>query len=124
MEGRMRTPSEIRELLEHCFGGGQCHRFSPFAGYPVATDGVSALAEAAGCYWLLDAIGSYQGRRGKLDPRFQKWILEVDLESKEAVLTGTDEGRTIRQRIEYTDFPLEKIELWLIYGVVMLPSEY
>ena len=40
-------------------------------------------------------------------------------------LTATDRnGNTIaRQQIEYSDFPLKEIKLYLIDGVLLLPSE-
>ena len=36
----------------------------------------------------------------------------------------SDQPVLVRQEIEYSDFPLDKIELWLIDGVLLLKSEY
>jgi hypothetical protein len=89
------------------------------------------LAQAASAYWLTDAIGSYLlDERAKQEP-FQVWRLAVDTQSCSGVLTMTDGNGSepiITQEIDYTDFPLEQIDLWLVadgqYWVLMLPTEY
>jgi hypothetical protein len=89
------------------------------------TDGVKYLAETAGAFWLVDAIASWQIERKE---HFQLWELHVNRdETPMAVLTmreDCDQPELIRQEISYTDFPLEKIKLYLIDGVLLLPSEY
>lgn len=88
------------------------------------TDGVRFLAQEVECYWLLDAIGSYQYKVKNIP--FQIWTLKVN-EDKTAVLEmKEDSGQPviIRQEIQYTDFPLEGIELYFIDGVLLLTSEY
>lgn len=85
------------------------------------TEGVKYLADKGECHWLLDAIFSFH----RTDP-FQVWTLEVN-EDRSAVLTmREDSGEPIRvkQEIPFTDFPMPKISLWLINGVLILPSEY
>lgn len=88
------------------------------------TDGVKYLAEKGEAYWLLDAIGSYQPKVRNIP--FQLWTLKVK-EDKSAVLEmREDSGQPvkIRQEIPFTDFPLEEIKLYLIDGILLLPSEY
>jgi len=120
----MKNRADILNILAHATGTTQYHRFSPIEGYPVATDGVNALAQAAECYWLLDAIGSHQSNR-RLDPDFQVWQLLVNQEDSNAVLSGyNDDILIVEQQIMFTDFPLDKIKLWLVGGVIMLPTEY
>jgi len=111
------------EIISHATGTEAYHRFSPFPFFPVATDGVIAVAEAAGCYWFLDIIGSYQLDK-QLDPHFQVWKLVVNHEDSTAVASGYN-GTTliITQEIPYTDFPLDKLELYVMDGIVLLPSE-
>jgi hypothetical protein len=91
------------------------------------TDGVKHLAEKAGAFWLIDLVASHQTARLKQE-EFQIWILAVDRDkSPMAVATcQADKGRPplIRQEIEYTDFPLPSIKLWLVHCVLMLPNEY
>ena len=88
------------------------------------TDGVKYLSGKAECYWLLDAIGSYQYKFKRVP--FQVWILKVNAD-KTAVLEmkeDTNQPLLVRQEIPYTDFPLTEIKLYLIDGVLILPSEY
>jgi hypothetical protein len=99
-----------------------------------ATDGIEYLAKNAGAFWLIDAIVSHQ-KEARKDPRLQEiqfWTLKTDISKKTAVLTcERDEGDVaITQKIEYTDFPLEEIKIWIEPGyagepiyVMMLPSE-
>jgi len=89
------------------------------------TDGVQYMAEKAQAHWLLDAVFSYQHEKHVKNVPFQVWHLEVTGSS--AVLTmreDSDQPELVRQEIGYTDFPLDKIDLWLISGVLILPSEY
>ena len=120
----MKINEAILEILNHATGTESYHRYSPIPGFPVITDGVFMLAEAAGCYWLLDVIGSYQSNR-KLDQSFQIWKLIVDTVNKSAVVQGyNDTTLVVTQEIPYTDFPLEELKLYLMDGVILLPSEY
>ena len=88
----------------------------------VYTDGVQYLAEQVGAYWLIDAIFSYRRRES-----FQIWTLKKNADDNGAVLTmqeDTGEPIKVRQKIPYTDFPLDQISLYLIDGVLLLTSEY
>jgi len=96
------------------------------------TDGVKYLADEAGAYWLLDIIASYQSKPSIRKEPFQVWQLKLSPDNAatgkhQAVVTmKTDSDRPllVKQEIEYTDFPLDSIDLWLINGVILLPSEY
>lgn len=120
----MKSIREILDIINHSTGTESYHKFSPILGFPVITDGVLALAEAAGCYWLFDIIGSYQSNR-KLDKAFQVWSLNVNTENNSAVVRGyNDTTLIVTQKIPYTDFPPGAVKLYLIDGVILLPSEY
>lgn len=120
----MKTKEAILEILNHATGTESYHRCSPIPGFPVITDGVFMLAEAASCYWLLDIIGSYQSNR-KLDKSFQVWKLTVNTENESAVVQGNNDTTLIvTQEIPYTDFPLEELTLYLMDGVILLPAEH
>jgi len=92
---------------------------------------VMFMAKAAGAYWLIDAIASYQCETRVFAEAFQVWTLKVDPVARSGVLTMTD-GNTpepiVTQSLDYTDFPLEAFTLWLVddnrHQVLMLPSEY
>jgi len=113
------------------FTGTECY-YAYLAGLKL-TDGVKYLAEVAGAYWLLDVIASYQIGNAKIrrEP-FQVWELKLSPDNAttgkhEAVVTmktDTDHPLLVKQQIEYTDFPLDSITLYLIDGVILLTSEY
>ncbi len=99
----------------------------------VFTDGVNQLRQDADAFWLIDAIASYERKEV-----FQVWELIVNAD-KSAVLTMKEDSNTpvlVKQEIPYTDFPLEKIRLfvqdggygtaenWVSCSVLMLTSEY
>ncbi len=102
------------------------------------TDGVKFLAEMAECYWLLDAIASWQispkVRGDKMLGEIQFWTLEVKENHSAKLMCERDKNDVaVTQKIGYTDFPLPKIKLYLqamsfykpgVGGVLMLPSEY
>lgn len=89
------------------------------------TDGVKYLAEKGGAFWLIDAIASYQDNFKKI--HFQVWELTVNQTAHTGILTmkeDTNKPILVEQVLEFTDFPLSKVALWLIDGILILPSEY
>lgn len=104
----------------------------------IYTDGVQYLAEAAGAYWLIDIVASYVGSNQwrtalRQDERFEGmsfWTLTVkDRSGKVSARVDSDCPALIVQKIEYTDFPLDEISLYLCQAdeqlwTLMLPSEY
>jgi len=101
----------------------------PTLGY-LYTDGVRYLAEQCEAYWLLDAIWSYQKTKLFLKDEalksMQFWKLKVDLEKCKGVLIcERDEGDiVITQKLDYTDFPLKEIQIYVQNNTLLLPSEY
>ena len=103
------------------------------------TDGVKALAELAGAYWLLDVVASYvpQMRTDEEIWSFSLWKITLTsdgpgpdcaehTESSSATITcqaDTDAPIFIEQEIPYTDFP-ESFSWYVCEGVMMLKSEY
>jgi hypothetical protein len=92
------------------------------------TDGFRFLAETAGAYWLIDLVASHQlaiARKG--DSAFQVWRLKKNGRGAtiDAWTDTPDKSQLLaRQVIEYTDFPLDLFEWFVIDGVMMLKSEY
>lgn len=120
----MSKAKEVQDIINHATGTTHYYRFSSLPNFPVITDGVLAVAESAGCFWLLDVIGSYQ-HNPRLDKEFQVWKLEVNRDDNSGVVHGyNDTALIITQDIPYTDFPLDKITLYLIDRIILLPSEY
>lgn len=91
------------------------------------TDGTKYLADTAGAYWLMDAVVSHLDEIGTQD-----WFVLIRLlvENGGAVMVYEDGNghEHARQAIEYTDFPLDSIQLYACWDgehwVIMLPSEY
>jgi len=120
----MRSAQEALDIINQATGTTCYHRFSPLPWFPVITDGVLALAETVGCFWLLDIIGSYQSNHD-LDREFQVWTLMVCTEDHSAVVRGyNDTTLIVEQQVPFTDFPLGELKLYLIDGIILLPSEY
>lgn len=114
----------LESELAHFYGSTELYRHGFFK--MLYTQGVQHLAERAQCYWLLDAVASWQIKpKIKREP-FQIWTLTVN-QKKEAILTcvrDTGAKPLASQRIEYTDFPLPEMKLYLCDGTLMLPGEY
>lgn len=104
----------------------------------IYTPGIKHLAERAGAYWLIDVVASYVGTSvmqkaiaddGRL-AALQFWRLDVCGDHTAIVTCRADSGLkpVITQVIEYTDFPLAYIDLWLGYDgsvwTLYLPSEH
>lgn len=118
----MTKKEELLCLLDQFTGtsGYYKHNIGRF----IYTDGVKHLADKAAAYWLLDAIGSYQTGNIRAMP-FQVWRLEAkDMKGVLTMVEDSGQPEVVRQEIEYTDFPLEEIELWMIDMTLILPSEY
>jgi hypothetical protein len=114
------THSDLRQFTgtDHWYRHGLMPKMS-------FTDGVKYVAETGGAYWLIDKVATNQ-----LEPRiraeeFQCWKLVVD-DKQAAVLTADDGNGNVlhTEKIEWTDFPLDQIELWVEGDVILLPSEH
>lgn len=120
---------------------GTSNYYPHWTGKVVFTDGVKYLADKAEAYWLIDAIASYQndekitGDNMLRDMQFWKLIVNG---SKGLLTCVQDKGYkpAITQNIEFTDFPLDEVEIWVERGgfptnnggwvdamVLMLPGE-
>lgn len=117
----MKTKEEILNTLP-CFTGTEHYYKHPFG--IKFTDGVKYLADECQCYWLLDIVASYQFDTN-VKNEFQVFKLRVN-EDKTALIEISDGNHNVlaTQDLEFTDFPLERIELWCIDNVCILPSEY
>ena len=97
----------------------------------LVTEGVVFLAKAAGAHWLTDVIASYIHDARASQEEFQVWRLVVDANTSTGVITMTDgdsDEAIVTQRLDYTDFPLSEITVWLVREgarwIMLLPSEY
>ena len=85
------------------------------------------LREECNAYWLFDQILKAQSIPKVKAASFQKWLfsqVKGDLSWK-LTCTNTDDNRVIwSKKLEFFDSPLQRIEIWLIDKVALLPSEY
>ena len=120
-------PAELQSALDGFCGSDQWYKH--WTGRATYTDGVKYLADEAGAYWLIDLVVSWQIHAKVRREPFQVWTLKVNEEDRSAVAecwndTPGKSKRLARQKIEYTDFPLDEIRLFFCDGVLLLPSEY
>jgi len=119
----MKTPEQIREEMNQFIGTTSYYRHPLFG--IIYTDGIKFLAEQCQCYWLIDAVASWQTNKKVKEQEFQVYKLKVN-EDRSAVLNIEDGNYNIiaTQNFEFTDFPLEEIDLWFANNVLYLPSEH
>ena len=108
------------ELLQFT---GTTRWFKHLSGYHY-TDGVQYVAEEGRAYWLVDKILLTTRYKTKLQ-EFGVWKLNVH-EDRSATLVCEDGNynKLYEEKIKWTDFPLNTIELWFENGVLILPSEH
>jgi hypothetical protein len=118
-------PKLTAEALHQFTGTDQWYRHGLMRNV-LYTDGVLYLAETGGAHWLVDEIATTQLVRTVAAEPFQHWTLRVTAADRSGVLTCDDgNGNTVYTKaIEWTDFPLDEVELYFTGGVIMLPSEY
>jgi hypothetical protein len=91
------------------------------------TEGCKYVRDACNSYWLFDAILSYQCDKVLKGVNFQIWELKrlkIDLSWQLSCKEDTNIKPLIRQSIEFSDFPIDYIKIWVIDKVAILPSEY
>jgi uncharacterized Ntn-hydrolase superfamily protein len=114
---------DLNDEFEGFTGTSQYYRH--FTNLLVFTDGVKAMADRYGAYWLIDVVASYQTRPAVREKPFQIW--EITSRDRKAVVTmKEDDGEPslVMQKIGFTDFPEGILKMYLTDGVLLLPSEY
>ena len=120
------TKEEFIRVLHGFHGTEEYHRHSLPNGLSLQlTDGCEFVRENAGegAYWLFDIILSWQYKLHQQP--FQVWQLR-QLENSSWTIRCTDGNNNVlaTQDIPYSDFPIDSIDIWLVDGVCLLPSEY
>ena len=92
--------------------------------FPVlATDGVLYLAKKGGAFWLVDDISAiYTKKKNK----YPFMVIKAISQDNKATVKYTDGNykKIFTQEYNYTDLPEGEYKLYLVDGVLMLPSEY
>jgi hypothetical protein len=136
MEGKIMTPAEIKATLRQYSGTEHYYAHFTGGGKLVYTDGVKAMAEMCGAYWLIDEIMLSQREKSVIDYNnrdgLQFWILKHSADHEETghwSLTMEDGNDNVifSKIIGFSDFPLDEITLFFggnTCGVLYLPSEH
>lgn len=126
------TETDLRQFT------GDLERFRhPFVRCVIYTPGVKFVAEHGGAYWLIDELafaitGGEVVRAGRSDSRVLEmhfWTLTVNDQVGELTARAdSDVEPFFVKGIDYTDFPLDKIDIWAAfddeYWTLYLPSEH
>jgi hypothetical protein len=91
------------------------------------TEGCKYVRDQCNAYWLFDSLLIYQNHKALRDINFQVWEfrrLKKDLSWVLICRQDSDKKPIITQFIEFSDFPLDSIKIWVIDKVALLPSEY
>jgi hypothetical protein len=119
---------DISNELKEFHGTSEYHKhLIPGKSPIILTDGCKYVRDECKAYWLFDAILSYQCDKILRDIKFQVWELKrlkVDLSWQLTCREDTGKKPLIRQSIEFSDFPLDYIKIWVIDKIALLPSEY
>ena len=111
----MKTASEIQSALNQFCGTENWYKWSVLFPNVVLTEGAKYLADVADCYWLMDAIASYQPecKKDEMLRDFQVWTLKVNPDKTATLICERDRGNVaFKQELEYTDFPLKEIKMY------------
>ena len=102
------------------------HEYRTFTGNQVElTEGIKYLCDIAACYWLLDHLLSLQLMQDVQKEQFQVLKLKSTGDcSFHLQLTNGDNKLLHQEVIPFSDFPLKEVTIWMIDGVIFLPSEY
>ena len=122
----MLTKQEILDTLPNFYGTDGYTRWSPIFRNFLLTDGAKFIAEECGAYWLVDLFASHLP--SYKDEGFAVIYLKVKGGKATAQIEDGNGKVLKKQKIEYTDFPLDQIVLYCCpqddLFVIMLPSEW
>jgi hypothetical protein len=91
------------------------------------SDACRFLLEHCDSSFLFDSIIKAQELKILRGVKFQVWTLQQRRNDLSWLLTCSSEWDMkplITQSIPFSDFPLQKINIWVINNVALLPSEY
>ncbi len=119
---------DVKTELEQFIGTSAYHKHLFPGKSPIAlTDGCRYVRDELQANWLFDTILIYQDDPKLKKVNFQIWELQQLKKDLTWLLTckeDTNKKPLIRQAIEFSDFPIDYIRIWVIGSVALLPSEY
>lgn len=88
------------------------------------TDGCHFIREQCEAYWLFDLILSHQLSKNVKSEQFQVWKFQKRVNDWIITCSNGNDKLLVKQIIEYSDFPLNEITIWLEENIALLPSEH
>lgn len=115
------SSDQLRSELMQFIGTEAWHRH--WTKRLIYTDGMEFFCEQAGCFWLLDIIGT---EIFHLQKKSEFLLIKFDVADGKALISTTDGNQQVlfKKRIKFTDAPEGEWSFYLTNDVVHLPSEY
>ena len=118
---------QIKRTLAQFTGTESYHKhLFPGKSPILLTDGCDFIRTHCNAYWLFDCILSYQCEKILKNVNFQCWELRQSKKDLSWLLTCSEDSNLkplVSQVIEFSDFKLEYLKLYVIQGIALLPSE-
>jgi len=122
----MLSAQEIKYNLGNFYGSQGYYEFSPLFSRIYLSDGTKYIAESCEAYWLMDLIANHIPSIG--DDWFAVAKLTVKGSECKFVIEDGNGNVIASQDIDFTDFPLDEITLFVERGddnwVILLPGEH
>lgn len=103
----------------------ETYGYHPYFLHGIYTDGIKEMADIYKAHWLLDIVFTYQCEPKISAEKFQIWT--INSKNGKAIVdmkTDTEQPAIVRRDIPLTDFPEGKLTMFLVDGVLFLPSEF
>jgi len=118
---------ELKRALRQ-FTGKECYwkHLYPAKSPLLLTDGCRYVRDILNSHWLFDSILIFQADKRLRGVNFQIWTLQQSKKDLSSLLTCRKDSNLkplISQVIEFSDFPLDYIKLYVIQGIALLTSE-
>ena len=125
METKKKTLEELQETLA-CFIGTFAYHTHKIGDLKLLlTDGCDYIRREAESYWLFDSILAHQMDKTVRELYHQVWRLKKQPdETWQLICEDGNNNFIVTQKIQFSDFSLPEITIWIIDGVAMLPGEY
>lgn len=125
METKKKTVEEIYDALA-CFVGTFAYHIHQTGDLKLLlTDGCDFIKREAEAFWLFDSILAHQIDNTVRGLYHQVWRLKKQPEDGWQLTCEDGNGNLfVEQKIQFSDFPLQEITIWVIDGIALLPSEY
>lgn len=90
------------------------------------TDGINNLIETCKCWWLISDTGIYLSSLKDYPKEFLILTIKVNEDKSCLITLKEDTGLKpiYKKKYNFTDFPLNEFEFYIINEVMLLKSEY